>query len=56
MSKICPFLKRLVLYLDCLDCDEKKECGDLFKHQDETLKPDQRNNVSNIFVQKNNTD
>lgn len=26
MAKICPISKEQVLYLDCLDCDEKTSC------------------------------
>lgn len=26
MNRICPFTNQMVLYLDCLDCDDKKEC------------------------------
>ena len=27
MSKTCPITKDTVLYLDCLDCDDKASCG-----------------------------
>lgn len=26
MSKICPLNKRIVLYMDCLECESRKEC------------------------------
>lgn len=26
MSKFCPIMQRRVVYLDCLECEEKKEC------------------------------
>lgn len=27
MSKICPFTNEKVVYLDCVECDDKNKCG-----------------------------
>lgn len=27
MSKICPFTNEKVVYLDCIECDDKNKCG-----------------------------
>lgn len=29
MAKWCPITKDYVLYLDCIDCDDKKNCKQL---------------------------
>ena len=34
MSKFCPFFNKIVLYLDCVECDDKPCKEKDFKHKE----------------------
>ena len=36
MAKICPITKEKVLYLDCLECENRLKCKNLQKRKSET--------------------
>ena len=36
MAKICPFTNDVVLYLDCKECDDIKECRKLSNMEEST--------------------
>lgn len=42
MSKYCPVYKNNVLYMDCLDCEDKKQC--------KTQKPQQKHKYNQIVI------
>ena len=42
MSKICPMINQTVLYLDCLECDDKQECQNIGKEKKEEKQMENR--------------
>lgn len=34
MSKICPIINSPVLYLDCLECEDRGKCNDKTEYED----------------------
>lgn len=44
MSKRCPIRKERVLYIDCLECEDRSRCDDLVKEDREKRKEGEKEN------------
>lgn len=43
MAKYCPILKRNVVYLQCMDCDDKEECKKVMDDINSRIDKNERN-------------
>lgn len=51
MSKYCPVLQRKVVYLDCMECEDKPCIHINWSHQKTPPKPSSKNNEKNYNTQ-----
>lgn len=53
MAKYCPVLKEKVLYLECLECEDKQICKELNKASYSDTGSSKPENDDSIFIIKN---